>query len=127
MSDTFDELVRIMDRLREPGGCPWDRKQTLSTFAPNLREELAEVEEAMAKRDPANLCEEIGDLMFNIVFVARLAKEEGWFTMEDALKGIRDKIIRRHPHVFGDAHCEDADEVLAQWNKIKEAEKKGEV
>ena len=64
--------------------------------------------------------------MFNIVFVARLAKEEGWFTMEDALKGIRDKIIRRHPHVFGDARCEDADEVLAQWNKIKEAEKKGE-
>ncbi len=125
MSDTFDELLRIMDRLREPGGCPWDRAQDLETFAPNLREELEEVEAAIEKGDARNLCEELGDLMFNLVFVARLAKERGWFTMEDSLRGIRDKIVRRHPHVFGDASCETPEEVLDQWNRIKEDEKNG--
>jgi MazG family protein len=123
MSETFDELVSIMDRLREPGGCPWDREQDLDSFLPNLREELEEVEEAIRKKDPENLCEEIGDLLFNLVFVARLAKEEGWFTIEDSLAGIRDKIVRRHPHVFGDANCETPEEVLDQWNRIKETEK----
>ena len=123
MSETFDELVSIMDRLREPGGCPWDREQDLDSFLPNLREELEEVEEAIRKKDPKNLCEEIGDLLFNLVFVARLAKEEGWFTIEDSLASIRDKIVRRHPHVFGDASCETPEEVLDQWNRIKQTEK----
>jgi len=124
MSKTFDELVAIMDRLREPGGCPWDREQSLETMAPHLQEELDEVVEALRNRDPENLSEEIGDLIFNLVFVARLAKEEGWFTMEDSLVGIRDKIIRRHPHVFGEGNCETSEEVLEQWDRIK-AEEKG--
>ncbi len=123
MSQTFDELVAIMDRLREPGGCPWDRKQDFDSFVPCLREELAELEAAIAKRDAANICEELGDLFFNLVFVARLGKEQGWFTAEDALKGIRDKIVRRHPHVFGDASCETPEQVLEQWAKIKRQEK----
>ena len=122
MSETFSELVRIMDRLREPGGCPWDRAQNLDTFLPNLREELEEVEQALRNRDTANLCEEIGDLIFNLIFLARLAKEEGWFTIEDSLTSIRDKIVRRHPHVFGDASCETPEEVLEQWDRIKRTE-----
>ena len=122
MSETFTELVGIMDRLREPGGCPWDREQDFDTFLPNLREELEEVEAAIRARDPANLCEEIGDLLFNLLFVARLGKEEGWFTIEDCLKGIRDKIVRRHPHVFGNASCETSEEVLDQWHRIKREE-----
>lgn len=120
MSKTFTELVEIMDRLREPGGCPWDRAQDLDSFLPNLREELVEVEEAARRKDPENLCEELGDLLFNVIFVARLAKEEGWFTIEDSLVSIRDKIVRRHPHVFGDAECETPQDVLDQWNRIKE-------
>jgi uncharacterized protein YabN with tetrapyrrole methylase and pyrophosphatase domain len=123
MSKTFEELTRIMDRLREPGGCPWDRDQDFDSFLPNLREELEEVEAAVRGRDPKNLCEEIGDLIFNLIFLARLAKEEGWFTIEDSLVSIRDKIVRRHPHVFGDANCETPEEVLDQWNRIKDKEK----
>ncbi len=125
MSRTFDELVAIMDRLREPGGCPWDREQDLDSMAPHLQEELDEVTDAIRNRDPENLCEEIGDLLFNLVFVARLAREKGWFTIEDCLSRIRDKIVRRHPHVFGDARCDTAGEVLDQWNRIKEGEKEG--
>lgn len=124
MSKTFDELVAIMARLREPGGCPWDQEQNLGTMATHLQEELDEVVQALENNDPENLCEEIGDLIFNLVFVARLAEEKGWFTMEDALDGIRKKIIHRHPHVFGDKTCETSEEVLEQWNRIK-AEEKG--
>ena len=124
MSRTFDELVAIMDRLREPDGCPWDREQDLDTMVKCLREELEEVEAAMRARDYPNLMEEIGDLLFNLIFVARLAKEEGAFTMEDALVGSRDKLIRRHPHVFGDAKLDTSEEVLEQWNRIKQDEKK---
>ena len=125
MSKAFDELVAIMDRLREPGGCPWDQKQDLESFTPNIQEELDELVEAIHEGDPAHICEELGDVIFNLVFVSRLAKEKGWFTMDDALAGIRDKIIRRHPHVFGDANCDTPEEVLAQWAKIKEDERNG--
>lgn len=123
MSDTFDELVSIMDLLRSPEGCPWDRKQDLDTMVDCLKEELDEVIAAMKARDGENLKEEIGDLLFNLIFVARLGKEEGWFTMEDAVVGIRDKIVRRHPHVFGEKKLETAEEVLEQWGRIKEEEK----
>ncbi len=125
MSKPFDELVEIMDRLREPGGCPWDREQNLETFTPNIQEELDELVEAIGEGDPKHICEELGDVIFNLVFVARLAKEKGWFTMDDALAGIRNKIIRRHPHVFGEANCETPEEVLAQWDRIKEDERNG--
>jgi MazG family protein len=126
MSEVFDELVSIMDRLRSPGGCPWDLKQDFDSFLPCLREELAELEEAIGERDPAHIREELGDLFFNLVFVARLAKEQGWFTADDALAGIRDKIVRRHPHVFGDAHCETPEQVLEQWARIKKKERGGD-
>jgi MazG family protein len=125
MSKPFDELVEIMDRLREPGGCPWDQKQDLATFTPNIQEELDELVEAINEGDPEHIREELGDVIFNLVFVSRLAKEKGWFTMDDALEGIRDKIIRRHPHVFGDGHCDTPEQVLEQWARIKEDERSG--
>ena len=125
MSANFDELVAILDRLREPGGCPWDIEQTWESFEKNLGEELEEVITAMRNRDAKNLCEEVGDLLFNLLFVARMAKEEGWFTIEDSITNVKEKIIRRHPHVFGDVEVADTAEVLENWARIKEEEKKG--
>lgn len=125
MSANFDELVGIMDRLREPGGCPWDIEQTWESFEKNLGEELEEVVAAMRNRDAENLCEEVGDLLFNLLFVARMAKEEGWFTIEDSITTVKEKIIRRHPHVFGDVEVKDTAEVLENWARIKEEEKNG--
>lgn len=127
MSATFDELVRIMERLRSENGCPWDRAQTLDDMGGHLQGELDEVLAAIRSGDRANLAEELGDLLFNVVFVAEIARAEGWFTMEDVLVGIRDKIVRRHPHVFGDADASTPEEVLVHWNRVKEAEKRGEI
>jgi len=124
MSANFDELVSILDRLREPGGCPWDIAQTWESYEECLREELDEVIAAMRNRDAENLQEEVGDMLFNLLFVARMAKEAGWFTIEDSIAGIKEKIIRRHPHVFGDATADTPEEVLEQWAKIKEEEKR---
>ena len=115
MSDAFDRLVTIMDRLRDPGGCPWDREQTLSTLAPYLIEEAHEVTEAVAADDPSALCEELGDLLLQIVFIARIGHENGWFTIDDVCTSISDKMVRRHPHVFGDREVADAEEVLRNW------------
>jgi MazG family protein len=123
MSANFDELVAILDRLREPGGCPWDIDQTWESYESCLNEELEEVIAAMRNRDAENLKEEIGDMLFNLLFVARMAKEEGWFTIEDSIRDVKEKIIRRHPHVFGDAKADTPEEVLEQWAKIKEQEK----
>jgi MazG family protein len=123
LSDTFEELVRIMERLRAEDGCPWDREQTLDDLADHLQGELDEVKQAIAARDPENLAEELGDLMFNVVFTAEIARGEGWFTMKDVLLGIRDKIVRRHPHVFGDAEASTPEEVLVHWNRVKRQEK----
>lgn len=115
-----------MDRLRDPGGCPWDRKQTLSTLAPYLLEEAHEVAEAVAADEPAKLCEELGDLLLQIVFMARVGRENGWFDLDDVCDGISEKMIRRHPHVFGDRKVEDADEVIRNWEEIKSEERKHE-
>jgi MazG family protein len=123
MSATFDELVTLMDRLREPGGCPWDQSQDWESYEKCLTEELEEVIAAMRNRDAENLKEEIGDMLFNLIFVARLAKEEGWFVIEDSLDHVRDKIVRRHPHVFGDAEASTPEEALAEWNRQKAKEK----
>jgi len=125
MSADFDALVAIMDRLREPGGCPWDIEQDWDSYEACLTEELDEVIAAMRKRDAANLMEEVGDMLFNLLFVARLAKEEGWFTIEDSIRHVKEKIVRRHPHVFGDAKADTPAEVLEQWARIKEEEKNG--
>jgi MazG family protein len=126
MKDTFEELVRIMERLRSPGGCPWDQAQSLEDLPAHLQSELDEVKAAIASGDVENLAEELGDLLFNVVFTVEIARGEGWFTMKDVLVGIRDKIVRRHPHVFGDAEASTPEEVLVHWNRIKREEKGGE-
>ena len=125
MSANFDELVSILDLLREPGGCPWDIAQTWESYEECLNEELEEVIAAMRNRDAENLKEEVGDMLFNLLFVARMAKEAGWFTIEDSITNVKEKIIRRHPHVFGDVEVADSAEVLRNWARIKEEEKKG--
>jgi len=121
--DRFDSLVSIMDRLRDPGGCPWDRQQTYETLRGYLIEECYEVAEAIDLRDARALCEELGDLLFQIVFLARLGKEDGGFDARDVVSGIARKMIRRHPHVFGDETAESAEEVLRNWEAIKRREK----
>jgi len=123
MSDSLDRLCQIMDRLRDPGGCPWDRKQTLSSLAPYLLEEAHEAAEAVAADEPAKLCEELGDLLLQIVFMARVGRENGWFDLDDVCDGISEKMVRRHPHVFADREVEDADEVIRNWEEIKREER----
>ncbi|MFV2071434.1 MAG: nucleoside triphosphate pyrophosphohydrolase [Thermoanaerobaculales bacterium] len=123
MSESFDHLVSIMDRLREPGGCPWDREQTLETLAPYFLEEAYEVVDAIASGDPAKLCEELGDLLLQIVFVSRIGRENGWFDLDDVCDGISEKMVRRHPHVFDDRTVADSGEVMRNWEDIKRAER----
>jgi len=127
MPKTFAELVELMDRLRSPGGCPWDREQTYATLAPMLLEEAYEafdaLEEARLGR-PGDLREELGDLLFQITFFARVAKERGEFTIDDVISQVHEKMVRRHPHVFGDAAASDSAEVLRNWEAIKAEEKR---
>jgi len=114
-----------MDRLRDPGGCPWDREQTLHTLAPYFLEEAYEVVDAIADGDPAKLCEELGDLLLQIVFVARIARENDWFDLDDVCETISEKMVRRHPHVFGDREVSGSAEVLQNWEEIKRDERAG--
>lgn len=122
----FAELVSVMARLRAPGGCPWDRKQTFDTIKSYLLEETYEVMEAIDRRDWAGLAEELGDLLLQPVFLAEMAAEEGLFTISDSLDAINEKLIRRHPHVFGDARAETAEDVKLRWDEIKKQEKAGQ-
>jgi len=117
------DLVAIMHRLLEPGGCPWDREQTLASLRPYLVEESFEVLEALETGTPEQHCEELGDLLMQIVFQAALREREGAFAIDDVVRGIADKLVRRHPHVFADAQAETADQVLVQWEEIKRREK----
>ena len=121
---TFPELVAIMDRLLAPDGCPWDREQTLETLRPFLIEESYEVLEAMEHGTPAEHCEELGDLLMQIVFQAALRRAAGGFAIDDVVRAIADKLVRRHPHVFADSRADTAAQVLVQWNEIKEREKR---
>ena len=121
--ESFDRLVDIIERLRGPDGCPWDRAQTHLSVKNNLLEETYEVVEAIDAQDADKLCEELGDLLMQVVFHAQLARESGGFTVDEVIRGIGDKLVRRHPHVFGDARAENPDEVLLQWNAIKREEK----
>ena len=127
MSITFNDLVALMERLRSPEGCPWDREQTYSTLAPMLLEEAYEVfeavEEAIEGR-PAALRDELGDLLFQIVFYAQVAKERGDFSIDDVTATVHAKMVRRHPHVFGDAKADNTTEVLRSWEAIKAEEKR---
>jgi len=112
-----------MARLRGPGGCPWDREQTLATLRPYLLEETYEVLEAIDDGDPREHCEELGDLLLQIVFQAQLASEADRFAFADVAQAISDKLVSRHPHVFGDSQVKDAEGVLKQWALLKKQEK----
>ncbi len=122
-SDPISELRAVMHRLRAPGGCPWDAEQTHESLVPHLIEEAYEVAEAARSGDLAHLREELGDLLLQPVFHAEIASESGAFTLDDIARGITEKLIRRHPHVFGDAQVADSAGVLTQWEQIKRAEK----
>jgi MazG family protein len=118
----FGELVEIMARLRAPGGCPWDRKQTFDSIKPYLLEEAYEVMDAIDRRDWTGLSEELGDLLLQPVFFAQMAAEETKFTITDALDAINTKLIRRHPHVFADGTAEKPEDVKLRWDEIKQQE-----
>ena len=119
----FSEILEILDRLMGPGGCPWDAKQTFESLRESVVEEAQEVVEAVDEGDDAHLCEELGDLLFNVVFYCKIAEKEGRFTTINVLDGLRDKLIRRHPHVFGDAVIENEEELRAQWDRINAEER----
>jgi tetrapyrrole methylase family protein / MazG family protein len=119
------DLVRVMARLRGPGGCPWDREQTHQSLARHLLEEAHETLEAIDQGQPDRLRDELGDLLLQVVFHAEMARQEGTFDIDDVAQTITAKLIRRHPHVFGDVQVDSASEVLVNWERIK-AEEKGE-
>ncbi len=126
---SFDELKEVVRKLRAPDGCPWDKEQTHSSLKPGCIEEAAEVLCGInvyeRTGNPENLKEELGDLLLQVVMQAQIAEEEGIFTMDDVAKGITEKLIRRHPHVFGDVEVADSKEVLKNWDEIKAKEKEG--
>ena len=121
----FDRLVDLMARLRSPSGCPWDKAQTPQSLKPYLIEEVYEVLDAIDRNDDAEIVEELGDLLLQIVFHAQIAREENRFTIDDIAAAIADKLVRRHPHVFGDAEADTPDQVLQNWEAIKAGEKSG--
>ncbi len=127
--DEFSRLVAIVATLRAPDGCPWDREQTIDSLKPFVLEETYEVLEAIDRHDHASLCEELGDFVFEAVFLAQLESEAGHFTIADSLKSIADKLVRRHPHVFardeGHAAIDTADKVVTRWEEIKAQERGG--
>lgn len=124
-SNAFAELVAVMAALRGENGCPWDKEQTHKSLRRYVVEEAYEVIDAIDSGDMQALCEELGDLLLQVVFHARIAEEQGLFTAEDVVRGLTEKLIRRHPHVFGEERAEDADDVLEIWQAVKAAEKAG--
>jgi tetrapyrrole methylase family protein/MazG family protein len=121
--EAFSRLVEIMAQLRAPGGCPWDREQNFDTIKPYLLEETYEVMDAIDQRDFKGLAEELGDLLLQSVFFAQMASEEGLFDIRDSLDAINSKLVRRHPHVFGDGDAKTSGDVLRKWDEIKKTEK----
>ena len=119
----FKRLLEIGERLMGPGGCPWDREQTILSMRGSLIEEAYEMIDAIDEGDDQNLVEELGDLLYNILFFCTLGEKEKRFETTDVIRGISEKLIHRHPHVFGDKEIEDAKEVLEQWEKIKHAKR----
>jgi len=119
----FDQLRKIVARLRAADGCPWDREQTHSSLRGHLIEEAYEVVDAIDRNNDADLREELGDFLLQVVLHAQIASEDGRFTLDDVAKAISEKLVRRHPHVFGDTKLDNTAEVLTQWEQIKRAEK----
>jgi tetrapyrrole methylase family protein/MazG family protein len=120
----FERVVELMGRLRGDGGCPWDREQTRDSLRPYLIEEAYEVLEALGAGDPPALCEELGDLLLQVVFHAQIAAEQGEFDIADVLAALAEKLIRRHPHVFGDVVARTSQQVLFNWERIKHQERR---
>lgn len=133
MSREFNELVAVMERLRAPGGCPWDREQTYASLAQYLLEECYEtfdaIQEADATGDTTNLREELGDILLQVVFHSTIAAEKGDFTIDQVVKGVTEKLVLRHPHVFGEEELATAADVLNNWDKLKanEREQSGKI
>lgn len=126
----FEKFVEIIKKLRAPDGCPWDREQTLTSMKKCILDESAEALVAIdiyeKTGDAENLCEELGDMLLQVVMHAVIAEEEGLFTMDDVIDMVSEKMVRRHPHVFGDVDVETSAEVLKNWEKIKKKEHAGE-
>lgn len=124
--DSLDALVETIWRLRQPDGCPWDRKQTHASIAKNMVEEAYEAVDCIEANDAEHLCEELGDVLMQVLLHAQIAADAGEFTIDDVARGLNEKLIRRHPHVFGEHDAaSDADEVLGIWDAVKLAEKAG--
>lgn len=123
MKYSFNDLVDILAKLRAPNGCPWDREQDTHSLLPYLVEESCEFIDAAQENDKAHMCEELGDVLLQVVFHSQVCKEQGDFSIDDVVQGICEKMIRRHPHVFGDAHVDTASDVSRRWEKIKAQEK----
>lgn len=119
----FTRLLQVVARLRAPDGCPWDRAQTEATMAPHLLEETCEAIEALRHGDDRHSREELGDVLLNVLMITQIASERGAFTVTNVLETVTEKLIRRHPHVFGDRLARDGDTVLAQWEQIKRLER----
>jgi len=119
----FRQLLETADRLLGPGGCPWDREQTLVSMRSSILEEACEVIEAIDEEDDPNLIEELGDLLYNVLFFCKLAEKEGRFSLDQPIAHIREKLIARHPHVFGEHALHDTEAVLEQWERLKKEEK----
>ncbi len=122
--ERFERAVQIMARLRAPGGCPWDREQTFDTIKPYTLEETYEVLEAIDNRDWPELTGELGDLLLQVLFYSQMAREEGYFSVDDVLDRLSTKLVDRHPHVFGDVKADTPAEVLRNWEALKAGEKK---
>ena len=120
---TFDDLIGIIAELRSDHGCPWDKEQTFESLKKCLADETQEVFEAVDNKDMENLCEELGDVLLQVVLYSQIAKEAGAFTIDDVIVGISEKMVRRLPHVFGDIEVNSPEEALALWKEIKLQEK----
>ena len=120
---TFDDLVNILRLLRSPDGCPWDRAQTHESIRKNLIEECYEAVEGIDQKDTHLLCEELGDLLLQIIFHAQMSDEQGEFNMDDVINGVCQKMVQRHPHVFGDIRADSPESALGRWEEMKKREK----
>ena len=120
---SYEELLNVIAQLRGEHGCPWDKAQTHESLIPCLRNECEEVVQAIEQHDEENLCEELGDVLLQVLLHARITEEEGWFTMADVVNGLAEKMVRRHPHVFGNEEYGSPEQNQARWEEIKRQEK----
>ena len=120
---SYEELLNVIAQLRSEHGCPWDKAQTHESLIPCLRNECEDVVQAIEQHDEENLCEELGDVLLQVLLHARIAEEEGQFTMADVVNGLAEKMVRRHPHVFGNEEYGSPEQNQARWEEIKRQEK----